>query len=100
MEPETARAVATGLFTLLGTLIGGAVGYANARVGIQGQRQIARDNALRQHRLEQLRPFRERANRRLAAYTQMVHAVEGLPFTDPGLFAQGSDDDRRKRYED
>ena len=98
MDPETTRVVFTGLFALGGAAIGGLIAYRNALVGIEGQRRIARDNAIRQHRLDQLRPLRDRANHRLAAYSQMVHAVEGLPLSDPGLFGQTSDDERRKQY--
>lgn len=72
MDPETAKLVVPGLFALGGVLVGGFVSYIVARVNVQGQRAVARDNAIRDDRKRAIGSIRERANRRLTLFRRLV----------------------------
>jgi hypothetical protein len=82
VDADTLKLLIPAAAALLGAVIGGLSAYGVARANISGQRQIARDNALREHRKGQLQSLRDLANGRLGAYRNMLHAGIGLPLED------------------
>ena len=85
MDADTLKLLIPAAAAILGAVVGGLSAYGVARANISGQRQIARDNALREHRKGQLQSLRDLANGRLGAYRNMLHAGIGLPLEDATL---------------
>ncbi|MBV9323437.1 MAG: hypothetical protein JO352_06585 [Chloroflexi bacterium] len=88
MDADTLKILIPAVAAILGALIGGFGAYLVARANVAGQRQIARDNALREHRASQLQSLRELANRRVGVYRDLLYASLGVPAMDRRLLSE------------